>query len=70
MASPNPRLEGALDRFAARPGTTPEQAAALRAAIASDSDLLAQLERGAAAGQVSNFAVDVEGGATEPHRRV
>ena len=45
MAKPNPQLEAALARFAAQPGTTPDQEAQLRAAVVADADRLALLNR-------------------------
>lgn len=51
MVNPNHQLEAALARFAAQPGTTPEQEAQLRAAVVADADRLGALNRQAAAGQ-------------------
>lgn len=58
MVNPNHQLEAALARFAAQPGTTPEQEAQLRAAVVADADRLGALNRQAAAGQIKGFALE------------
>lgn len=65
MAKPNPQLEAALAQFAARPGTTPDQQAQLRAALAADADRLAQLNQDAALGRITGFALEAAGSATQ-----
>lgn len=65
MAKPNPQLEAALAQFAARPGTTPDQQAQLRAALTADANRLAQLNRGAALGRITGFALEAAGSATQ-----
>ena len=57
-SNPNPQLEAALARFAAQPGTTPDQEAQLRAAVVADADRLGLLNRQAAAGQIKGFALE------------
>ena len=65
MAKPNPQLEAALALFATRPGTTPDQEVQLRAALTADADRLAQLNRDAALGRITGFALEAAGSATE-----
>lgn len=62
MAKPNPQLEAALARFAAQPGTTPDQEAQLRAGIIADTDKLALFNQQAATGQLKDFALETPGG--------
>ena len=62
MAAPNSQLEAALAQFAAQSGTTPDQEAQLRGAIAADAALIKQLNREAAAGQLKSFALETPGG--------
>lgn len=62
MAMPNPQLEAALARFAAQPGTTPDQEAQLRAGIIADTDKLALFNQQAATGQLKGFALETSGG--------
>lgn len=54
MAKPNPQLEAALTQFAAQSGTTPDQAAQLRAAVVADTERLDVLNQQAATGAVAN----------------
>lgn len=62
MANPNLQLQAALSQFAAQPGVTPAQVAQLRAAIASDAQLLERLNQDAADGHLKGFALWPGGG--------
>lgn len=62
MAQPNEPLRDVLRRFEADPNTNADQAAQLRATIASDAALLSRLNRDAVAGHLKNFALQAAGG--------
>ena len=64
MAKPNPQLEAALAQFAARPDTTSDQEAQLRAALTADADRLARFNQDAVLGRVTGFALEAAGNAT------
>lgn len=66
MATPNTALEAAIGHFAQQSGVTPADVAQLRAALASDAELTANLGKSASSGALHGFALSPPGSADRP----